>query len=131
MERNNLQLVGLGLCVVLVCIFVVIAVLHTKDKIQNHEDSDELISDDSFKPMIKVGDEIYLWTGDIVTDLAQFEKIGEVKFSYETLNKGIDETDQNFTSNIYQEGAEVYRYDDSNIIIYQDSYGRLFEKGDW
>lgn len=133
MGRNNLQLVGLGLCVVLVCFFVVITVLYTKDKIQNHDnsDSDELISDDSFKPMIKVEDEIYLWTGDIVTDLAQFEKIGEVKFSYETLNKGIDETDQNFTSNIYQEGAEVYRYDDSNIIIYQDSYGRLFEKGDW
>lgn len=131
MGRNNLQLVGVGLCVVLVCIFVVIAVLHTKDKIQNHNDSDELISDDSFKPMIKVGDEIYLWTGDIEVDLEELEKIGEVQFSYETIGKGIDEDDQNFSSNICEKGAEIYKYDDSNIIISGDGYTSSFEKGDW
>lgn len=120
MGRNNIRLVKV--CIVIVCVLAAIAIVYTKSSTKKIESS--------FKPMVKVEDKIYLWVDDIEIGSKKFEKIGEIDFSYKTLEKDLGENDDNFSSNIYKKGTEIYKYDDSGIIIIGKGFTSLLKEMD-
>ena len=81
-------------------------------------DKDNNSIDASFKPMVKIDDVIYGFSGELEkVDKLNFEKLGEIKYSYNTINVGLKEADENFSSNVYEKGLEVYKYSDSEIVV--------------
>lgn len=82
----------------------------------NKESKDE--TEASFKPMVKINDEIYFWERDLGSvKLGDMELLGEIKFSKGTLSERLDDTDEDFSSNVYPVGAKVFRWDEKDILI--------------
>lgn len=72
----------------------------------------------SYKPMVKINDEIYSWVRDLgAVKLGDMEFLGEIKGSKGSLSKTLNDEDENFTSNIYPIGAKIYKWDEKSILI--------------
>lgn len=81
-------------------------------------------SDDSFKPMIKVDDDIYIWEEEIDHfDTSKYELIGKVVFSYEDTSKTLGPEDVSLSSNLFPKNSKIYRYDDKRILVEFEPYG--------
>ena len=59
--------------------------------------------DSSYKPMVKVNNAIYLW---------------------------LDLKDVNFSSNVCSKGDEIYKYDDTRIVVVSEKTKSIFRKND-
>ena len=114
MGHNNIRLVKVVAIVVIV--ISVLAALYFKNK--------EGSTESSFKPMVKVEDQIYLWDDEREVDLTSLEKIGEIEFSYKTLNKKLESSDKNYSSNVFRVGSTIYRYDESKIVVVDGKQGK-------
>lgn len=72
----------------------------------------------SYKPMVKINDEIYGWVRDLgAVKLGDMKFLGEIKGSKGSLSKTLNDEDENFTSNIYPIGAKIYKWDEKSILI--------------
>lgn len=72
----------------------------------------------SYKPMVKINDEIYGWVRDLgAVKLGDIEFLGEIKGSKASLSKTLNDEDENFTSNIYPIGAKIYKWGEKSILI--------------
>ncbi|WP_053942404.1 hypothetical protein [Kallipyga gabonensis] len=81
-------------------------------------------SDDSFKPMIKVDDDIYIWEEEFDHfDTSKYELIGKVAFSYEDTSKTLGPEDVSLSSNLFPKNSKIYRYDDKRILVEFEPYG--------
>ena len=81
-------------------------------------------SDDSFKPMIKVDDDIYIWEEEFDRfDTSKYELIGKVTFSYEDTSKTLGPEDVSLSSNLFPKNSKIYRYDDKRILVEFEPYG--------
>lgn len=89
--------------------------------------------ENSYKPLLKVNSYVYGETdNNYKCDKKDLELIGVIEKSYENGKKPITLEDKNLTSNIYEEGLEIYtEKDTANIVIKtgSDSYSK-FEKID-
>ena len=74
--------------------------------------------DDSYKPLIKLNDKIFGWVRDLgEVKLGDMEFLGEIKSSKESLSKGLNRGDENFSSNIYPTGTKIYKWDEKSILV--------------
>ncbi len=104
-KYNKLWLLGLVTLAVIVGIFV-----------YNNRKSQE--TDASFKPMVKVEDEVYYWSEDLTDlDTEKYEFIGEIKVSHGSLSLKLEADDENLSTNIYPLGTKVYRYDGETVLV--------------
>lgn len=72
----------------------------------------------SYKPMIKVNDVIYGFDGDLdKIDKSELEHLGQIKHSYNSIGVGLKDTDENFSSNVFEKGLAIYRKNDTEIIV--------------
>lgn len=72
----------------------------------------------SYKPMVKINDEIYGWVRDLgAVKLGDIEFLGEIKGSKASLSKTLNDEDENLTSNIYPIGAKIYKWGEKSILI--------------
>ncbi len=121
MGFNNLRLVKLFflVCILVLALILVILLTH-KDKIE-----------DSYKPMVKINEAIYLWEDDLENiDVNKLEYMGEIEFSYKTLKKKLDHNDLNFSSNIYSEKTKIYKYDDTRVILILGKTASILRRND-
>ena len=121
MGFNNLRLVKLFflVCILVLALILVILLTH-KDNIEN-----------SYKPMVKINEAIYLWEDDLENiDLNKLEYMGEIEFSYKTLKKKLDHNDLNFSSNIYSKKTKIYKYDDTRVILILDKTASILRRND-
>lgn len=77
-----------------------------------------------YKPMVKANGKIYGWSGDNYELSEDAVFIGEIKYSYGTLQKRVEETDKDFTSNSGQEGRRIYQEGDETYIIVEYEEGK-------
>lgn len=99
----------------------------TANKIIDEKEISKLISESdnkkagieaSYKPMVKINDEIYGWVRDLgAVKLGDIEFLGEIKGSKASLSKTLNDEDENFTSNIYPIGAKIYKWGEKSILI--------------
>ena len=121
MGFNNLRLVKLFflVCILVLALIIVILLTH-KDNIEN-----------SYKPMVKINEAIYLWEDDLENiDVNKLEYLGEIEFSYKTLKKKLDHNDLNFSSNIYSKKTKIYKYDDTRVILILDKTASILRRND-
>lgn len=121
MGFNNLRLVKLFflVCILVLALILVVFLTH-KDNIE-----------DSYKPMVKINDAIYLWEDDLENiDVNKLEYMGEIEFSYKTLKKKLDHNDLNFSSNIYSKKTKIYKYDDTRVILILDKTASILRRND-
>nr|WP_297574967.1 DUF5301 domain-containing protein [uncultured Peptostreptococcus sp.] len=82
----------------------------------------------SYKPMVKINDEIYGWVRDLgAVKLGDIEFLGEIKGSKASLSKTLNDEDENFTSNIYPIGAKIYKWGEKSILIESNDIFRVCE----
>lgn len=68
--------------------------------------------------MIKLNDKIFGWVRDLgEVKLGDMEFLGEIKSSKESLSKGLNRGDENFSSNIYPTGTKIYKWDEKSILV--------------
>lgn len=104
-KYNKLWLLGLVALAVIVGIFA-----------YNNFKSQE--TEASFKPMVKVEDEVYYWSEDLTDlDTEKYEFIGEIKVSQGSLSFKLEADDENLSTNIYPLGTKVYRYDGETVLV--------------
>ena len=81
--------------------------------------------------MVKVNNAIYLWEDDLVNiDINKLERIGKIEFSYNSGRKRLDLKDVNFSSNVCSKGDEIYKYDDTRIVVVSEKTKSIFRKND-
>lgn len=72
----------------------------------------------AYKPMLKLDDVIYGFDGDVdKIDVSELENLGEIKYSHHSITVPVQETDENFTSNVFDEGLAIYRVNDAEVIV--------------
>lgn len=87
--------------------------------------------DANYKPMVKVENKIYYWSKDLEDiSLKDFTLIGEVKKSYNSGLKSIDERSENYSSNVFPTGSKLYLYDKTSIIVVTNSGVSLCVEGE-
>lgn len=111
----------------IISIVLLVFVLLILSSCSDLKSNDEAVSDDSYKPMIKVDDEIYYWDKDVDIDVKKLEKIGKIEKSYNSLNKRLTESDLNFTSNANKVGEELYRIDKNSVLLQGDGFKSIFK----
>ena len=84
--------------------------------------------DKSFKPMLKLEDTIYLWTDDKDLDPEDLEELGQVEFSYKSLERSLGDRDQDRSSNIFTPGSPIYRLDRDRIVVLDQGSYSILEK---
>ncbi|MGF0040305.1 DUF5301 domain-containing protein [Peptoniphilaceae bacterium SGI.131] len=75
-------------------------------------------TDDSYKPMVKLNDKIYIWVRDLgEVKLGNMEFLGEIKYSKMSLLKNLNSKDKNLSSNIYPVGTKIYKWDEKSVLV--------------
>lgn len=86
--------------------------------IKLYKDKKSVGIESSYKPMVKVNDVIYGFDCDLdKIDKSELEKLGEIKYSYNSIGVALKDTDKNFSSNVYEKGLAIYRKNDIEIIV--------------
>lgn len=70
----------------------------------------------SYPPLIKVYGEIY--SNSVKSDgKVPYEKIGEIKHSYNTGTVAVYDTDEDWTCNVFPVGCAIYSIENSDVIL--------------